>query len=630
MANSIVIELELDESGAVKGLKNVGKEAKKQGEKAAKDIEDPIDKAFKNINRSVSTATALFAAAGAAALTFGKSIQAAQIQEAAIERLNQQLKLTGELSTASTQGLQEYAAELQKISEFGDEAIIDQIALAKSFGATNEQAKQIASTAIDLAKSFGISLESATRNAARTLGGFAGELGEVIPELKDLTAEQLRAGAGIDLLTNRFDGAGKNLNSFGFVTNQASNAFGDLLEEIGSFATKNQSFIGAIKDSIKFTNDFAAGLKGIREGILGIQDAPVDALGKLDREIAKNVDKIQLLKETLKSREGTATGFLLGFSVNDAVRIRTEIDNLEKAIAKQIEERKGLLDVQDEEIKKRSDNIAKIQEERAARTEEAEASKLFTQAAIQSEEQLALAAIQRAAAVNELREKQLISERTQIESLAQIEQEKQDRLAAIRQAAAERQIEQTRDLTASIQNGLRQQEISFVQLGKTVANVATRGFGNAFQNIGRALASGENASQAFVDTVKNTIGDLASSFGDYYIARGIAASADPLQGGPAVGGPLIVAGAGLKILSGILGATAAAGSGGGAVATQDVSGDTEFSPVATAEPEKEVTTNQIIVQGDVFDSEETGLRIFDIISQQSEKNGNVIVGGAFA
>jgi len=81
-----------------------------------------------------------------------------------------------------------------------------------------------------------------------------------------------------------------------------------------------------------------------------------------------------------------------------------------------------------------------------------------------------------------------------------------------------------------------------------------------------------------------------------------------------------------------LGGGATAGAGGGAVATESVGSQSvaESEPVALAEPQEEGAVNQIIVQGDVFDSEETGLRIFDIISQQSEKNGNVIIGGAFA
>ena len=51
-----------------------------------------------------------------------------------------------------------------------------------------------------------IDLQSAARNVGRTVGGFAGELGEVIPELKDLTTEALQAGEGIDLLAEKFSG----------------------------------------------------------------------------------------------------------------------------------------------------------------------------------------------------------------------------------------------------------------------------------------------------------------------------------------------------------------------------------------------------------------------------------------
>jgi len=624
VANSISIELELDDSGAIKKINGLEQTAKKAGKKAADNIEDPIDRAFSNINKSVKGTTAIFAGLGAATLVFARSIQAAQIQEQAVSRLNQQLSITGELSKSSSQDLQDYAASLQKISEFGDELIIEQIALAKSFGATNEQAKQIASTAIDLSKSFGISLESATRNAARTLGGFAGELGEVIPELKNLTAEQLRAGEGINLLQNRFNGAGKNINDFSFVTSQASNAFGDLLEELGKFATQNQSFIGAIKSSISFANDFAAGLTGIREGLLGIKAPPVDELESLDRQIEKNIDKVNLLRETLTSRSGTISGFVLGFSEDDAVRIQGRIDSLDASIKKQLAQRKELVNKTIESNKLLEDQETSQTQRRLTDAQ------LLAQAGVKTESILTQAALARFGALEELKERKLISEQDFNERQIQIKSDFEQQLADLETARAERQIEQSGSVADAVALSLRQQQASFVDLGKTITKISVQGFGNAFRNIGKALAEGASASEAFTNTVKGTIGDLANAFGDFYIAKGIALSADPTL--PGSGAGLIAAGAALKVLSGLLGGTATSGAGGGAQAVQDVGGSSvETGSVATAEPQQEEqTTNQIIVQGDVFDSEETGLRIFDIISQQSEKNGNVIIGGAFA
>lgn len=619
MANSIVIELELDESGAIKGLKEVEDKAKKSGKKAGKAIEDGIGADLKKLATTTVGLGAALAGVGAAAAVFAVGVRAAQVQEQAVDRLNQQLKLTGEFTRGASEELQEYAASLQQVSEFGDEAIIDQIALAKSFGATNEQAKQIASTAIDLSKSFGISLESATRNAAKTLGGFAGELGEVIPELKNLTQEQLQAGEGINLLQRRFNGAGKNLNTFSFATTQASNAFGDLLEEIGNFAVKNEGFIGAIKSSIGFINDFSDGLKGIR-ALLNIEAPAINELQKLDRAIAANVDRSRELDEQIKNLE-RRKNILPKESIARLAQTRLEFKAVSGEIRRQIALRKALI----AEIQKPQDDPKPDGSAEKRLTDQ----QLFAQASVKTEEQIAMAATARQEAIEELRNRDLISKESFKEAEIAIEADKQAQLAELERINAERTIETNQSITDAVARAAKSQQTSFVALGKTINNVAVQGFGNAFQNIGKALAEGGNAAEAFVSTIKSTFGDIASAIGDFYIKRGIAQIAAGDPGGAGV----LAAGAGLKVLAGILGATASGGSGGGAAPVQQVGATVDLpdEPVGVAEPQQEQqVVNQVVVNGDVFDSEETGLRIFEIISDQSEKNGNVIVGGAFA
>ena len=77
--------------------------------------------------------------------------------------------------------------------------------------------------AVNLSKALGISTEAAFRNVGRTMGGFAGELGELVPELKDLSVEALRSGEGIVLLGEKFEG-----------TAEAQRGFAETLENVAA------------------------------------------------------------------------------------------------------------------------------------------------------------------------------------------------------------------------------------------------------------------------------------------------------------------------------------------------------------------------------------------------------------
>ncbi len=192
------------------------------------------------------------AAAAASAFAFKKVVEAANKQEQAIKSLNTALAVTGEFSEENSKRFQEFASELQKNSTVGDEVSLSLIGLAKSMGATNDQTEQIIQAAADMSAMTGETLEGSVKNLAKTLGGLKGELGETQPELAGLTAEQLKAGKAIDIISQKYEGAAKSMTqTFGGSIDQATNSFGDLLEEVGFLITKNPIFIKAINLSAK-------------------------------------------------------------------------------------------------------------------------------------------------------------------------------------------------------------------------------------------------------------------------------------------------------------------------------------------------------------------------------------------
>lgn len=223
-----------------------------------------VDVLFDAKNTLAKAITALGAAFAGA-----KVVELATAQEDAIARLNAQLAITGDFSEKASDDLLAFANAMEKTTKFGDDIITNQLALAKSFGATNEQAKQIVQVAADMSASLGIDFESAVRNTAKTLGGFAGELGEVIPALKNAGKDALEAGEGINILGEQFAGAAAvQAKTFSGQLAQLKNEFSNTVREIGKFIIKNPLFKVLFENAKKGLGSFQATLRNNQESII--------------------------------------------------------------------------------------------------------------------------------------------------------------------------------------------------------------------------------------------------------------------------------------------------------------------------------------------------------------------------
>ena len=171
----------------------------------------------------------------------------------------------------------------------------------------------------------------------------------------------------------------------------------------------------------------------------------------------------------------------------------------------------------------------------------------------------------------------------------------------------------------------------FKQFGKSVResliNGFSRGAGQAFAAFGAALAKGENALDAFLKSFLSSIGQQAVALGTSFILEGAAVSFSASRGGTAVGVPLIAKGAALAAFGGALSGASGGGVGGagGGVSPDGTNPDFDNTLTNRIEDREEPETKvQINVQGDVFDSEETGLRLASIL-EQAQFNNNVRV-----
>ena len=259
------------------------------GAKRAKKDLKGVDNSVKSLGRSALKAGAAFI--GTAGLISGikKTIALAAQQELAERQLSTALGRT-------SQALLDQASALQKVSMFGDEAIIGQQAFLASLKFSEEQIKKIIPVAMDLAAATGMSLESAVRNTAKTFSGLAGELGELVPQLRDLTQEEMKAGKAVEVLGNLFEGqASGQQGTIAFNMKQLEMAAGDLGEKIGEefFAKKvGQAADAMVRLSESLSSeDFKKARKGFRQWLDNVNPGlakTIDLVNKMEEENKKN------------------------------------------------------------------------------------------------------------------------------------------------------------------------------------------------------------------------------------------------------------------------------------------------------------------------------------------------------
>ncbi len=172
---------------------------------------DPLRGAMKKARAILKRGSdAMVRMAKRAALAIGVGLVAAMvwaakkalIQEDAELDLAAALETTGDATKENIDALKKYAAELQKLTKFGDEEILAQMAYAKNLGVSTDQLKEAAKAAIGLAAKYKLNLATAMMLVGRASQGQTQMLtryGIVLDE--SLTAQEkfnavLKIGAG--------------------------------------------------------------------------------------------------------------------------------------------------------------------------------------------------------------------------------------------------------------------------------------------------------------------------------------------------------------------------------------------------------------------------------------------------
>lgn len=305
--------------------------------KSVKSLETAAEKSVTNISnffgtlKLVAGAALAFVAGREVFNFFEESIDLAAKSDAQFAKLEASLKSLGEFTPELIERFGAFADELEETSKFSDDAVIGLLSLAKQMGQTDDEAEKLVQTASDLASVTGDSLENSFNDLANSLIGNGKSLAKIIPEVKAFTAEQLKAGEAVDLISERLKGASANaIQTFQGALAQLNNASEDFRKEIGKIITQNPVVIEAIKAS---TDGFKSLVKLVEENS--------DSLKTYVAEVIKLAAKtlpilLDALAFTIKSFEGI--GLAIGLTRVAFNDLQLAINDIERTIAKLISE----------------------------------------------------------------------------------------------------------------------------------------------------------------------------------------------------------------------------------------------------------------------------------------------------
>jgi len=662
--NKLEIEIVLDDGSVRKGFATIRKESKTT-EKEVKGLGEQFREEFGKLGKNIGLATIAILGIRTA-ISFVKqslteSIGAFIRQENAVNNLNATLNLFNSFSRSASKDIQNFAAEIEKSTKVSDEQALELFNLARAFTRTNDEAKNLVKAGLDAAEGASISLESAVRNLGKTYSGLIGELGESIPEIRNLTAEQLKAGKAVEVVAQKFDGLAKaQLQTTSGQLARLSNTFGTFLERVGEAITQTPIFKNLI-------SGLTVSLQGLSD-LIGTQSDR--QLKKFTERIGENANSIEVTRTKIKELQADLekTSFERFASGAGSVKvIEGNIRLLQTRLSQLTEEEKTInaefdqfLSKLSETARKRNEAVAKGPDKQALDNQ-----RQFNQQLLELQLQNVDAQVKAADFINNERERQVELDALRLEKSLLVEEQfnqrkaelkrqfeqnslitkqefnqleveleiqKQLQLEEIRRQFSQNQQAEFDQFINGFVEGLSRLEVSIKQVGKTAAQSFVNGIGSSFAAFGRALAQGENAFEAFGKNFLGVLGGIAIQLGQFYISVGIAQLASGVVLGPSPA-QAIASGIALTILGGVLQGLGGAsvqgggvGQGGGFVDTTETT-TPEIADDELAQQGAQITVN---VEGNVLTTSDRALgqELVQVIQEAFDTTGATVIRGS--
>ena len=338
-------------AGVEKGFSNIGD--------SFKDIGSNLKSSGAGIAGSFANILGPGVLIGIGAVVTGFSAISNGIEEAAkqalqLKQISAALQATNENSIEAVQAVNEFADSIRAASTLDDDFVKQLFISAKAFGTTSDQAQKLTKAAIELSAATGLDVNTALKQLGGTLDGSAGRINNLGKEFRNLSAEQLKAGAALDLVIKKYGGAAAaEIDTYSGATTRLSRAFEDLQKTVGASVANDKGIIRA-KNSIA---DF---IDGVSEFIKGGND--VERTAKVQEKLAaESVKRLEELGQTGQSTLPRVQNVLDVISNSDTGKSTEGLRSFQTVledIAK-IKPYSGLVGKEAEDARKKFDELTK-------------------------------------------------------------------------------------------------------------------------------------------------------------------------------------------------------------------------------------------------------------------------------
>jgi hypothetical protein len=620
MANEIVLlKLEVGTDGQIKGIEKLENTAKKSGEKSGEKFSDGFTTGLGGITKGIAK-IATIAGGVLGAFSLKKAIDNASEAEDALNSFNNSLIITGKYTKQASDDFQSFASSLQANSKYGDDIILQNASIIQSLANLDSQGlKRATQASADFASAMSIDIGTASSLVGKAMAGNVGALSRYGIKVEEGATKSQTLANVLTVLETKFGGSAQNqLKTFSGALEQTTNTFGDLLEEIGFVIIRQPLLIEGLKilngtfqksiisvqnfaKSFSLFNDVIAPILNFNDLLITFVISPIELVGNVAiftfNKIAEGVSA--LVAVIGQAGGGIAQGL-------ESLGISNEFTQ-------------GLKDFGETSTQVFTDFANKSQESFQSILDFPFATGLANKNAE-------------------------ILEQTKILN---------DNLKIGNDELKNNIINNSQQVTDAVVQDIGTLNLGFANFKLTFDNTAetikktqqqlaqqfkaglVNGISGGIQNIVNSIANGENAFKNFGKFVLQTMGDMAIQMGQTLIGAGLGIEALKSLGGSAA----IVAGAGLVALGAIMKSLAGGGgstsNAGGAGAGNYANQAGPVTPATLSEPEDIEQRNvgprvQLVVQGDILDSDQTANRILDLLNKNFSDNGGSFNGASFA
>lgn len=253
------------------------------------------------------------------------TIQAFGRQEMAVQKVASAIRSQGGVVSEVLPIMQSLASEIQSITTYGDEQVLEMQSLAAAMGVTSDQMAETIQNAIGLSSALGMDVMTATKAASAAIQGKTTALQEYIPSLIKCKSEAEKLATVQRLAAGGFEQARDRVDTLDGKLKQAANAWGDLQEVVGEAfapAVKNVAgLLGGLCEILTFfptvtkaltisLTSLAVGLAELRKaaGIVADYEAELKKANATAAETADSIERLSSEISALESAESNGAG----------------------------------------------------------------------------------------------------------------------------------------------------------------------------------------------------------------------------------------------------------------------------------------------------------------------------------